>query len=506
MSRDFLTEERRELLRFGQSRLYDITGWNVGMFFGCAMAEVQGPVPEGLAREDLGVQPPTPAIPADDRAVAYAYDGRDDRSLAAAARLLERGVKVRASNKPTVLPGVGELARGSFFITRIDNRGFAGDLAAEARAAAEAFGVAPRPVAGGFGQGDLPDLGGQHFPLLEAPRIAVVGRGSVSPYGYGEAWHLLDHEMGIRASYLDAAELPGLDLRRYNVIVLPDGGEAWGDKLGALRPWVEAGGTLIAIGDSAAALAKEKDGIGSVRQLPDVLGKLDEYRQAVVRDWLGKNVDVNPDEVWSFNPPEKLEYPWDMGASEKLPDEEAKRRDQWRALFMPQGAVLASRTDDRSWLTSGCGPVLPVVVGGGPVLLAPHAGQAPVLLGAIVPSTKPPAPKPEEKKDEKKADGKDADKKDGDKKEEKKEEPKPGWLLAPPGYELRLRMSGLLWPEAADRLAHGAYLTREAVGAGQVILFSGDPTFRAAARGTTRLFMNAVVMGPGMGASAPIRP
>jgi hypothetical protein len=67
-------------------------------------------------------------------------------------------------------------------------------------------------------------------------------------------------------------------------------------------------------------------------------------------------------------------------------------------------------------------------------------------------------------------------------------------------------MSGLLWPEAADRLAHSAYCTQERVGAGQVILFSGNPTFRSAARGTTRLFMNAVVMGPGMGASPAIKP
>lgn len=505
MTKEFLTEERRELLRFGQSRLYDITGWNVGMFFGCEVSEVAGALPEGAVREDLKFviadRRPAPPQPVGEP-VAYVYDGRDDRSLAAAARLMERGVKVRATDKPTVLAGAGEVARGSFFVTRVDNRDFAGSLAQEAAAVAEAFGAVPRPVLGGLGAGDLPDLGGQHFVLLETPRIAVVGRDPISPYSYGEVWHLLDHEMGIRASYLDAADLGGADLRRYNVLVIPEGGDRWADKVPALKAWVEAGGTLIAVGEAAAVLAKEKDGIGSVRQLPDVLTKLDEYRQAVVRDWLGKTVEVDPEQVWSHNPPEKLEYPWDLGEAEKLSDEEAKRRDQWRSLFMPQGALLAARVDDRSWLTSGCGEVLPVVVGSQPVLVVPHGGQAPVILGAIVPSTKP-APKPEEKKDAKKEEKKEEKKDD---KDEKKEEPKPGWLLAPPGFELRLRMSGLLWPEAADRLAHGAYATREPVGAGQVILFSGNPTFRAATRGTTRLFMNAVVMGPGMGASAPIKP
>ena len=71
---------------------------------------------------------------------------------------------------------------------------------------------------------------------------------------------------------------------------------------------------------------------------------------------------------------------------------------------------------------------------------------------------------------------------------------------------MRLRMSGLLWPEAADRLANAAYLTRESIGAGQLILFASDPNFRGAALGTSRIFANAIVLGPGMGASEPIKP
>jgi hypothetical protein len=44
------------------------------------------------------------------------------------------------------------------------------------------------------------------------------------------------------------------------------------------------------------------------------------------------------------------------------------------------------------------------------------------------------------------------------------------------------------------------------VGSGQLILFAEDPTFRAAALGTSRIFANAVILGPGMGASEPIKP
>lgn len=67
-------------------------------------------------------------------------------------------------------------------------------------------------------------------------------------------------------------------------------------------------------------------------------------------------------------------------------------------------------------------------------------------------------------------------------------------------------MSGLLWPEAADRIAHTAYASVERVGQGQVIQFASSPTFRAGTKGTIRVLTNAVVLGPGMGASHPIKP
>ena len=54
--------------------------------------------------------------------------------------------------------------------------------------------------------------------------------------------------------------------------------------------------------------------------------------------------------------------------------------------------------------------------------------------------------------------------------------------------------------------ANAAYVTRESVGSGQLILFASDPVFRAAALGTARVLANAVVCGPGMGASQPIMP
>ena len=81
-----------------------------------------------------------------------------------------------------------------------------------------------------------------------------------------------------------------------------------------------------------------------------------------------------------------------------------------------------------------------------------------------------------------------------------------GWATIPEGKELWLRMSGLVWPEAAQRIANSAYLTQERVGNGQIILFAETPIFRGATLGSARLLLNAVVYGPGMGTRAVVEP
>jgi hypothetical protein len=383
-------------------------------------------------------------------------------------------------------------------VGRKDNANFAGHLTESVSNVCAELNLTAMGVRTGYGPGDLPDLGGEHFILLKPPRIAIFGREPIEPYSYGSAWYLIDHVLGLRASYLDTRNLANADLRRYNVLVLPDGADADTLKTGLepLKAWVTAGGTLVAIGSSAGVFAREKDGLGATRQLPDVLGKMDEYRQAVVREWEARQTTPDPAKVWAFSPPTEVIYPWLIGESDdKAKDDDLKRRDSWRAIFMPAGALLAGRVDDRSWLTAGCGEYVPLIYTGKTVLLAPPTVLAPVRLGFFNPAPlKPPvAPAPAasaETKEKKKDDTK----------------PAPGWTIAPPGFEMRLRMSGLVWPEAADRLANAAYVTRESVGAGELILFASDPTFRGAALGTSRIFANAIVFGPGMGASEPIKP
>jgi hypothetical protein len=490
-----LKDERHELLARGGSRIYDTTAWNLTMMFGLEALILPLEPPAGTP----AYTPPKPVEPAllgdADSAVALVVDGTSDDSTALAARLLEQGVAVRATDRAFTLDR-RNFARGSVVFTRLDNRALGNQWIGMVQKTAEELRLQVHAVQSGLGQDFRPDLGSDHFVRLEAPRIAVLARGGISSQDFGAVWQALDHELAIRHSHLNedtAGHAHGnLDLGRYNVLVLPE--RASGSLTPAMREeiksWVRSGGTLIASGSSAAELAAEKADVCHTRTLPEVLGKLDVYEQKVLREWQALRVVLPAgDRLWDHKATAEQEYPWPGPDGPQLDEKELKKRDAWQSLFMPQGALLAARTDAENWLTFGTPACLPVLAGAGPVLMAVDPVEAPIRFGFLV-AGEPKAGVAAADKEEKKT----------------KSPPRIGWAVPPAGFDLYLRMSGLLWPEAGQRLANSAYVTREAVGQGQVILFASSPVFRGISRGTMRIFLNAVVYGPGLGTAPRITP
>ncbi len=502
--RKALEEERQELLSKGRSRIYDVTAWNLTMMFDLEALVL----PTDLPPSAVPFQPARAAETAIrgpvDSATAFVIDGADDRSVVAAARLLERGVQVRVADKAFRFDDQ-DFSRGSVVITRLDNRTTAGDLRRLLSQTLDELGLRATAVATGFADGDLPNLGGERFQRLEPLRIALLSRSGVDPGSFGELWFFLDERVSIRHSHLDLDTEP--DLSRYNVLVLPSrfGGPLSDSRVRQLKTWVEQGGTLIAIGNSAAQLAHEKTGLGNTRLLPDVLGKLADYELAVLREWLGRSGDMaSLAGVWSHTAEPGFKYPWQAVEGSRPEEKELKKRDAWQQLFMPQGTIVAARVDTNHWLTVGCTEPFPVLVTDNPVLMASDSVQAPIRLGYLTATGKDQDRQPAGAADqEAKPESASTDEK---KDAEKKEAPRVGWAALPPGTEMHLRMSGLLWPEATQRLANAAYVTRESLGRGQLILFATDPAFRAASWGSMRLLANAMIYAPGCGAAHAIRP
>jgi len=65
-----------------------------------------------------------------------------------------------------------------------------------------------------------------------------------------------------------------------------------------IKRWIEAGGTLIALGKSAAFLAEEDRGISSVRLRRNVLKCLSVYKESVQRERDARNIKIDTGEIW----------------------------------------------------------------------------------------------------------------------------------------------------------------------------------------------------------------
>jgi hypothetical protein len=211
-----------------------------------------------------------------------------------------------------------------------------------------------------------------------------------------------------------------------------------------LKTWISDGGTLIAIGSSAGALADSSIGISNVKLKQQVLSKLDSYEQAYQKELSVRNISIDSLAIWEGEIKEEEKTEKSAKAVNKVlaeKDSEARR-------FMPRGAIVKLNLNDEHWLNFGVPDKLPALYSNDRVLMS----KPPVQTAARL-----------------------AEKND-------------------------LRLSGLLWPEAKIRMEKGAYLTRESRGNGQIIMFADEPNFRSYFEGTERLLLNSILLGPGFGA------
>ena len=461
-----LIEERQKILKNGSSVMYDATAWNLTMMYGLPAITINQPI-----RDDLVYWENKNIIEIlNNDAIGWSVNGNDDRSVAFAARLMEQNINVRILDKETkFLDQV--LTRGSIFVTKVDNPKN-DKLLSIINSTLLGLNISASSVLTGYGKGDLPDWGGEHFRLLTKPQIALLGQSNFNSYDVGSSWWTLDKNLGIRHSQINSSFITYADLRRYNTIIMPDGNRVLSEnEIEVLNDWIKQGGTLIAHDNSSSIIAS-KNGLGSVTKIQDSLDKSIDFDIDLQREWLADKDNIDFDQVNSNTLNYKTDYPWDMD-KRTITDEELIRRDNWQSKFMPSGAFVVGRVDNTHWLSFGTPDVLPILYSKQPVLMTSNRAEAVVRIGSIEPNNG-------------------------------SEIKQLNWSTIPADHDIKVRISGLVWPEASEKIANSAYLTREQIGNGQLILFSGQPNFRGSTRGTSRLWLNAVVYGAGLGTTPRI--
>ena len=464
---EVLIEEKQKRIKNGSSIMYDTTAFNLTMMYGLPALTV----PQEI-KSNLSPWKPSPeVIEVNKDAVMWAVDGKDDRSVAFAARLLEQNIQVRIVDKDSVLSG-HNLSRGSVTVIAMDNPNSA-DLHEIINTVATDLNISVVSIESGFGPKELPDWGGRHFRLLKKPQIAILSHSGFSSYDVGVSWWSLDHNLGIRHSQLNSSLTGYGDLRRYNTIILPSGSPDLSNYAkDILMDWVKQGGTLIANNRSTRSIISND--IGSVKNLNNTFDKSKNFSFDLMREIYSKEeyIDISDANVNIVST--EITYPWET-TDITYSKEELEMRDKWQSTLMPSGGIVSARADNEHWLTFGTEDVVPVLYGNYPILMTGGNSEAALRIGELLPN--------------------------------KESETKTiNWSQIPSGYDLSVRMSGLVWPEASQRIANSAYLTREKIGKGQIILFSGEPNFRGSALGTNRLWLNAVVYGSGLGTNSLVTP
>jgi len=485
----FLLKERKELENRRNTLLYDVSTWNLPMAFGLESywAKSISPVPASpvqapqvQANVELSSKPSEPVrdlSKLNKRAPArrepksgygYLVDFRNSNIYPVLVRLFDEKCHPRIATKPFKTKD-REYERGTVLLRGHENpddlseilQGIASDFAIDIHRADSAL------------VEDGPDLGGRKFNLLAAPQVAIASQWPVRSTSFGSVWYLLDYQLRLQSSPINVQNLSRIDLRKYNVLVIPDSGDIGRvlDKKAVekIKRWIEDGGTMIVIGNSAAFAANKDRGLSSVRLKRDVLDKLEEYQEAMGREKNARDIKIDPNQIWGGTPPcenptiaaeekttkaktEEGETKKPEESKTKVDIEKLKRTDEWRRIFSPSGTFLESMVNTEQWLGFGLQEKLPVMFRGSNAYMSKHPVATVVRL---------------------------ADKNE-------------------------LRLSGLLWPEAEERIADTAYATVESVGRGQLILFATDPTYRMWLPGMQRLFLNAILLGPGMGTSQPM--
>jgi len=237
--------------KFRDNTFYDVSTWTLPLSFGLRFAGVDVPTfaPELVGDEvDTSVRP-SGRFHRSGKAYAYVFDWNEYFAPRAAYRLLDAGVKLRATKRPfTVVTTAGprELGYGAIVVPlgiqtverkRMDQ--ILGTIAKEdyVDVYAARTGLTPAGI----------DLGSPQVAEVSTPKpLLVVGSG-VSSYEAGAAWHLLDERHGMKVSMVEASSLKSAKLERYTHCIFVSGDYRSVSKSAReeLERWVERGGVIV---------------------------------------------------------------------------------------------------------------------------------------------------------------------------------------------------------------------------------------------------------------------
>ena len=240
---------------FRENIFYDVSSWTLPLAYGVSQTGLKKAIDKELL-EGFKIKSPVGESTFDfaDDDLAYLIDYRNDAAPWVLARLLDAGIKVRVAKKPMEIKGTDDetnkatqtkFGHGTLSVVLGTQPGKKTAIKRILKMGS-ARGASITAVKSGLSASG-PDLGSTSFSVLQEPKVAMLIGRQMSAYSSGEAWHLLDTQIGMPVTMLKSPNFSRANLRDYTTLILADGSldsSHWA----VVEKFVSAGGTVIAIG------------------------------------------------------------------------------------------------------------------------------------------------------------------------------------------------------------------------------------------------------------------
>ena len=423
---EFVAEQERRRSKKLEDQIYDVTAWSLPLMMN-VRSDACGRAVTGdfVAAGPELFQPASLRGPAD--ATAFLVPWGEAPAIRLLAHAHRRGLAVKSTDKAFTHDGT-RYPSGTLIFDAADNPAELRDTLA---ALAEETGAAVTAVSSTWVT-DGPNFGSGNVVRMNAPRVAMAWDEPTSQYSAGNTRFVIERQFDYPVTVIRSSQLGSADLRRYQVLILPESYGGYLDTLGEsgaenLGGWVERGGVLITVGNATRFAADPSVDLVSIRP-----------EDAFVDEAVTESIPEDGDEEEP-----KMTVPGTIISGD----------DEYRTLTTPAeasldsvgGVLLRARVDGDHWLGAGVSETINVLARDSDVF-TPARLDAGVNVARF------------EAADE---------------------------ILA----------SGYLWDENRQQLAYKPFAVAEPRGDGYVVAFTQDPNVRAYLDGLNVIFMNAIFRG-----------
>lgn len=426
MEKSFIEEQERRRAKNLRDEIYDVTAWSLPLMMNVRTITCNRTISGRF--EQIGPQLVRQrTFAADSTPVSYLVPWGSAPAVRFLVNAFKNGLQVKSSDKAFTHSG-RRYPAGTLILDSADNpdnlattiAGLVSLTGAEVIAAEKSWVT------------DGPNFGSENVVRFNAPKVAIAWDSPTSSYSAGNTRFVVERQFDMPVTAIRVNQLKSADLRRYQVLILPENG--WGpsykDVFGEsgadnLKDWVSRGGVLIGLGTANRFLSDPDVDLLSIRRENAVveveLDKEDNDKQKEDEDTVeGSYLTSKEDYIAAITP------------EDGRPDSVA-------------GVLVRSDVDPDHWLGAGVAPSLNVLVRGSDI-------YTPV------------------KMDE-------------------------GVNVAVFRDAENLLASGYMWEQNRKQLAYKPFVVSQRRGKGFVIGFTQDPNVRAYLDGLNLIFMNAILRG-----------